>query len=343
MTAAKLAVLLVLALWPLGSLMAAAIDEAPEVIIVTGRLPGPPLWKVSNGDKVLWIFPHLYQIPEDMVWDSERVARVIADSQEFVDLPLVGWGVTKSVMLNPINILRNKRFNNRLALSPDGRNLEETLPPELYARFAALRERYFAGIEDIGNQRPAMVGRMMMNIVPRRAGLARAGALNEVLKKIRAMARRNRDIKHTEILVATWIDDFDEYAARVEAVYENYPPELEQACFAQQVGHLEQDLDAMKSRANSWAQGYIDEFRNAPLWELGESAECMALFRGSSSPEYAITSANWARMNQLWLDAIENALAANASAFAILPINEMLAEDGLLSKLKAKGYDIREP
>ena len=38
-----------------------------------------------------------------------------------------------------------------------------------------------------------------------------------------------------------------------------------------------------------------------------------------------------------------NALATNASTFAILPINELLTEDGLLSKLKAMGYDVTEP
>jgi hypothetical protein len=47
--------------------------------------------------------------------------------------------------------------------------------------------------------------------------------------------------------------------------------------------------------------------------------------------------------NQMWLDAAGNALATNASTFAILPVNELIAEDGLLSTLKAKGYYVREP
>lgn len=33
-----------------------ALDELTEVV-VTGRFPGPPLWKVSKDDHVLWILP----------------------------------------------------------------------------------------------------------------------------------------------------------------------------------------------------------------------------------------------------------------------------------------------
>ena len=48
-------------------------------------------------------------------------------------------------------------------------------------------------------------------------------------------------------------------------------------------------------------------------------------------------------VDQPRLDAAEGALATNLSTFAILPINEMVAEDGLLSRLEMMGYEIREP
>jgi len=339
----KLASLLLFAFYSLGGVMAAEIDAAPEEIIVTGRLPGPPLWKVSNGDKVLWIFPYLDWIPKDMLWDSERVARVIAQSQEVLSQPVVGWGASLQVRLNPISLVRNERLNNRIGSNPDGRTLEETLPPELYARFAALQARYFPGNEYFVDVRPAMAGRTMMNIIRKREGLVQG---DDILKTIRRLERRNPAIKHTEISEVMWIDSFGEYAERVEALYENYPAEEELACFEQQVRHAEEDLDAMKNRANSWAQGYIDEFRSDPLvgyWEFDMSNSCVNVLGGIASPEREATMARNMRVSQMWLDAAENALATNASTFAILHIGELLAEDGLLSKLKAKGYEIREP
>jgi hypothetical protein len=103
----------------------------------------------------------------------------------------------------------------------------------------------------------------------------------------------------------------------------------------------------MKRLANTWAQGYIDEFRNNDLYRvslaLGQLEACDEMVSGGASPEQERMALTNASLNQAWLDAAENALATNASTFAVLPINELLAEDGLLSTLKAEGYEVREP
>jgi hypothetical protein len=340
MKVTRFATLLALVLVPLGSI-AAETAETPEVIVVTGRLPGPPLWKVSNGDKVLWIFPLLDWVPRDMVWENERVARVIAESQEVLGLPQWGWGPSKLVRINPISIARNKRLNRRLDRNPDGGTLEENLPPELYARFAALQARYFPETDYPRERRPARVGRWMMNWIRRQEGLVNG---EDILKAIERLERRNRNIKKTEILVSTVIDTYDEYEDRTEAAYASLSPEQEQGCFERQVRHMEEDLDGLKSRANSWAQGYVDEFRNAPLAIVAwEAVQCADVWLGDSSPERETMASMRTQAHQMWLDAAESALATNASTFAVLPIDELVTEDGLLSKLKAQGYEVREP
>ena len=196
MTVAKLATLLVLTLLSLGSGMAAEVEEAPEVIVVTGRLPGPPLWKVSNGDRVLWIFPYLAWIPRDMIWESERVARVIAESQEILSLPETGLKFSPLQVLNPLWVRRSLRNVERTQRNPDGGTLEENLPPELYARFAALQARYFPGDPYPRELRPAWVGAWMMNVIRNQEGLVPG---NDILKTIQRLARRNRGIRRTEI------------------------------------------------------------------------------------------------------------------------------------------------
>ena len=127
-------------------------------------------------------------------------------------------------------------------------------------------------------------------------------------------------------------------------VWESVRGAKEQACFERNVRHMEEDLDAIKSRANSWAQGYIDEygsideFHNASLWPFTELHACAEPFMQHEAMADVIT-----RVNQMWLDAAEHALATNASTLAILPINELVAEDGLLSELEAKGYEVSAP
>ncbi|MEO6078973.1 MAG: TraB/GumN family protein [Steroidobacteraceae bacterium] len=333
-----------LALWPLGSGIAAEVETLEE-IVVRGHLPGPPLWKVSNGDKTLWIFPYLSWVPNGMIWESERVARVIAESQEVLSLPEWSWVPPLSVLLNPFSLVRNARRGTRAQRNPDGGTLEENLPPALYARFAALQARYFPGNDGLVEMRPLIAGRTMMSNIRKREGFVSG---DDILKTIQRLVRRNRDIKRTEISVREEIGDgFGDWSNRLGGVWESFPPEQEQACFEQQVRLMEEDLDEMKNRANSWALGYIDEFRNDELRNVQlvfeESKACNDLWLGSSSPEHEALTGMITRVNQMWLGAAENALATNVSTFAILPINELVADRGLLSKLKAKGYDVREP
>jgi hypothetical protein len=356
MTAAQLVTLLLFALLPLGSAMAAEVEEAPEVIVVTGRLPGPPLWKVSSGENVLWIFPYLTWIPQGMVWESERVARVIAQSQEALGLPETGLQFSPLQVMNPFFVARGFRNTERNTRSPGGGTLEENLPPELYARFAALQARYVPQNPDPDLQevqeariteRPMVAGGQMMDAIRSREGLVPG---DDILKTIQRLVRRNRGIRRTEISTRLYLGNgFDEYEQSLNALWASIRPEDEQACFERQVRHMEEDLDGMKRLANSWAEGYIDgyrdvdEFHNATLWPFNQLHACAELLMDGPGVAQEALAGMITRVNEMWLDAAEKALATNASTFAILPINELVAADGLLSTLAAKGYEVREP
>src|SRR6185369_1219058 len=60
----------------------AASADSPEELTVTGRYPGPPLWKVSAGTHELLIFGTLPVIPKDITWGSVLVERAIARADE---------------------------------------------------------------------------------------------------------------------------------------------------------------------------------------------------------------------------------------------------------------------
>src|SRR5687767_4736948 len=50
----------------------------PEEIIITGKVSGPPLWQIKNGDNTLWVFGFLASLPEDFEFDSSGLEEVIA-------------------------------------------------------------------------------------------------------------------------------------------------------------------------------------------------------------------------------------------------------------------------
>lgn len=315
-----------------------AADDPPEEILVVGRQPGPPLWRVSNGDNVLWIFPYLAPVPEEMIWDSERVARVIAASQEYIGMPNREARVSKLLIVNPVNGVRAYRLIKRLQRHPEGASLEEALPPELYARFATLQATYFPREDDFDDMRPVFAGGRMTSLIQREVGLTEdSGILDTIRKRI----RRNRAMTRTDVSIEIELQgSFGEIAKRAETLMDSLSPEQELVCFEQQVRHMEEDLEPMKRRANAWAQGDIDAFRDEPL--VGEESNaCIDLVLGSSEQSLLVDAE--ATLKQKWLDAAEAALAKNTSTFAILDINELLRADGYLAALRERGYDVREP
>ena len=324
--------------WLLPGLAAAqtpASDETPDEIVVTGRQPGPPLWRVVNGENTLWIFPQLAPVPKDMVWESDKVATVIAKSQEALSMPDIGADISTRVYLNPINVFRVMRLGKRLSTDPAGRTLAQSVPPELYMRFKALEAKY--EIDEIETLRPAFAAGRMVGIVESKEGL---GGDQAIRKTIDRLIRRG-DLKRTEIKVDVDLKGgFGDLAKRAEDLTASLDPALELQCFESQVSRMEHDIDAMRRRASTWARGYIDEFRGVAL-PGSDDDTCLTLIIASS--EQATIEETRAKLENLWLENAERALHANRGTFAILPITELLRPEGPIARLKAKGYEVREP
>ena len=329
---------ILLFLSPLAGSQPTAETETPEVIVVVGRQPGPPLWRVYKGDNVLWIFPYLSPVPKDMIWESDKVATVIADAQEVLELPNQRVGASPLLLLNPVNIFRGMRLMKRLSRNPDGATLAQSVPADLFARFAALQAKYFPDQDDFEELRPVVAGGRMTALIQRQEQLVRG---DKILATIRRLIRRNRHIERTKIEVKMELEGgYQQIADRMETLTESLDHAHELACFEGLITHMERDLEPMKQRANAWARGHINEFRDIPLQGDSEGA-CKALMMNSSEQETLTDLGN--HMEAQWLDAAEKALATNRTTFAILPINSLLTDDGLLGKLKAKGYQVREP
>ena len=309
-----------------------------EVIVVTGRLPGPPLWRVSKGDHILYIFPRLSPVPDGMIWDSERVARVLSESQEVLLAPDIETDFSTTLMLNPINLFRGARLAKRLSQNPNDATLEAVLPAELFARYQALKTLYFPRDRKPEEMRPLFAGTRLAERIQRAEGLVSGDAIMQQLERL---IRRNRDLKQTEIEVVMDLKgSFSSLADRAERLVDSLSREQELACFAEQVRRMESELDAMKSRANAWAQGYVDEFLGIPL-PGGDDDDCLLLLDESS--EFETIEQLRQDLNQRWLTAAEQALANNTTSFAILDIVELLRENGLIAELRARGFEVREP
>jgi hypothetical protein len=291
-----------------------------EEITIVGRYPGPPLWRVSSGERVLFIFGDLTPVPDGLTWDPRNAERVV-DRADAV----IGPMRIRAPTYNPIKIFRTLRAARRLARNPEGSTLADVLPPELYARYGALRDRYLPGDERGERLRPALAVLRLHGAALKDAGLTTDTG---VMKTIERLMKRS-DAEETKTSVET-------EAATVLAGLEKVTREAELNCFETVLTTLETDLDGMKERAQAWAIG--DVYALTRFDYPDAQGDCLEMLFSSSGLR-DLGDELFAK----WLGEAEQALATHDTTFSVLPMRELVAADGLLAKLAARGYTVRVP
>jgi hypothetical protein len=297
-----------------------------DTVLVTGEQPGPGLWKVSNGDHVLWILGAQYPLPKGMTWRAADVEQTIAQSQEVIA------DATPKLQLN---------FFHKLTLLPavygarkneDGATLQEILPADLYARWLALKVKYIGNDSGVERLRPMVAANELYDKALAKSGLARNGLIWDTVKGV---ARKNR-VRVFEPQASIPVDD----ARQTIRDFRDTAGNLDIDCLAATMTRLETDLTAMRERANAWAVGDIGALRR--LVSPSQQDACIAAVTSNAHLRDQFQSA-LDQMDNAWLSAAEQALRDNASTFAVLPMDELLRPDRRLAMLEARGYAVEPP
>lgn len=309
-----------------------------EVVVVGGRQPGPPLWKVTQGDHTLWILPLVSVVPRDMDWNDGRVASLIAASDEVIDPPGVSLGVSKQLLLNPLNWIRGPRLYKRLSQSPGGTTLRDVLPPDLWERYAALKQRYFPRDTDIETLRPSFAISAMNTVILEAEELTGAGEIEHHVEKL---IHHQHSLRRTPVEVEEKMQgSYGELSARLQTLSDSLPQGDELACFDTQLELYERHLDDMKRVANAWATGNARDIESYS--RLGEMDDpCTRLLLASSEGSYMEKLID--QSSQRWLDAADTALARNRTTFAMLPMGRIAGARSLIDELATRGHAIHAP
>jgi uncharacterized protein YbaP (TraB family) len=324
----KLALLLVACLFA-APLSAQESAELPTVV-VTGEQPGPGLWKVTSGDHVLWILGTLSPLPKDMHWQSKDIEQTIASSQAVLDPPRVKMdadvGFFGKLALLPA--LVGVRDN------PDHRTLSDVLPPDLYARWTELKTKYFGAgrARNLETWRPIFAAIELWNQAIRKAGLTRSDIAGDVVRNAAKQAK-------LEPIAPAYTVKVEDPRAAVKEFKKGSMDDLD--CFRKTLDRIDRDIDAMAVRANAWATGDVDALRRLPDTDQREA--CIEAVANSDLAKERGISDLPDRVENAWLDAASASLAKNAVTFARLPIMDLLASDGYVAKLKARGYKVEAP
>lgn len=297
-----------------------------DTVLVTGEQPGPGLWKVSKGDHVLWILGTQYPLPKKMIWRADEVERTIADSQEVIADATGKLDINFFRALTLVPAVLGARKN------PDHATLREVLPPDLYARWLALKAKYVGRDSGIEKLRPMIAANELYDKALDKSGLVRSGM---VWDTVRRSAKKNH-VRITEPEAKIPVED----PKQVIQDFKSTTGDLDVACLAATIRRLETDLEAMRQRANAWAIGDIEALRNLPYEDL--KAPCIAALEANSRLHAQLDAAK-VQIVDVWLAAADKALANNRSTLAVLPVSELLSPEGRLEQLRAKGYEIEAP
>jgi uncharacterized protein YbaP (TraB family) len=313
-----------------GTAPSSSSSSAPllQAVTVTGEQPGPGLWKVSKGDHVMWVLGTLTPLPRGMEWHSAQVEQTLAQSQELLELP--GAEVKADVGFFGKLLLLPSAYSARK--NPDGASLQQILPTDMYARWEVLKQQYFGSDRSVEYWRPIYAALKLYQKALDKAGLTNA---NNVSKTVQGMA----DAHHIRRVPVKYRLVIEHPRDALQAIKQTNLHDI--SCFNQTLNVVQNEMGALTERANAWSTGDVEALQRYTLGDRHES--CVVAVLNADFAEQLGLHDLPQHVEDMWMSAAQDALAHNAQTFAVLPMDEVLSQDGYLAKLKAKGYTVQSP
>ena len=299
--------------------------EGNEEVLVSGERPGPPLWKVRQGDNTLYIMATVSATPKNLQWRSREVEAVLDRATAFVDTTstTIGANIKKIGFLKGMGMALEFQ---RLWKNPDGKRLEDVLPADLNARFMALKARYAPKDRKMLKRRPVFAAEDLWRAAVVQSKLSTA---SEVVGTVHLMAGER---KVERLFVSVTVDDPLALRAALDELG-RIPIEAEIACMRSVLARFDTDLATARERAVAWAEGDVDALRTGAHGATRDA--CLDGFADTMQVVAKARDLRW----QLLVEAVEN----HAVSLAVVDINELLQPGGFADRLRAQGYEVDEP
>ncbi len=299
----------------------APVDVVEEEIQVVGELPGPPLWKITKDDHVLWILGVPELVPDGLVWQSDSIENALTRSSEYLPSP--------SLRVSVINPVRARRLIKLIRRIPDRGTLEDVLPEDQYRLFSETRLGYAPKRDSLEEWRPSVAAEELFDSAAQSAGLESGRTIHRAIEK----RARKYNVKKVPARLSERYKDSPLFDSIREV-----SADAEQTCLQTLLQELDAQLEAHARLAAAWAVGDLASIRT----HSGDSAT--GVCDSSTLPfDPQVLSQIESRVWALWLENVDRALRDNESTFAVLPLGALLRADGPLSWLRQRGYEVVEP
>jgi hypothetical protein len=277
-------------------------------LVVQAKAAGPAWWRVSRGESTVWVMGVPAGLPRGVQWDTHLLAVHLTGARHLIVPPAYTAGVG--------DIFGAFALRGKLK---SGAPIEASLPEDLRARFVAGAAALSQRPEHYDGWKPAVAGLLMVADFRKRARIQD----NQPLAETRNQASR----KGVKVSPAA------SYKALpfLKSLAGDLTEQVNQTCLADSLQEIEAGQGRVRAAAEAWATGDV---RGALTAERGYE-KCLASF-----PEFT------AQVRRTMADeaaAISRELQNPGVSVAVIPLRMLVARDGVLAQLGARGYEVRTP
>lgn len=278
-----------------------------QELVVTARDKGPAWWTVSNGQSTVYVLGAPSIAPKRIAWDRTVFDRRLKGANQVL-LPF------QNVRVRIIGIFG---LGFRLMRLRSGTPFEETLDPAMRARFVAARTKLGLPADHYKTNNPLAAGLLLATDYRKHENLT-AGEPSKPVKVYAAMAK---------VPVKEKVYDVGPLLGSVLRT----PPDAGRACLNEVIDQVLAGPGVTVSSAKAWADGDVKgALANERTYE-----RCVALVPGAAAFDAQVKADE--------AQAIEAALKQPGHAIAVIQLRPLLAQGGVLDRLRAAGYQIKTP
>jgi hypothetical protein len=303
---------LALALGVVTGVQAQEIDDPQanvvEALVVSAKLPGPAWWRVSDADTTIYILGTPPALPKGMAWDKSVLERRLDGA--FAVVTPSEWRAGLGDLPALLKLRKNLKDDGSWTLrSP-------ALSARMQRAWAAADPKDREGWKD---WKPLFIALRLSGKVDKSGELQAM----EPEKTVVALARKHK-VKARPVQVRKAMP-------MLKSLVREHSEAAGLACLSEVLDSVEAGPGPRRAAAQAWAEGHV----KAALAGPRGAERCQLLLPGV--PEAMRQSVDDE------VGAITDLLKTPGHAIAVYPMRGLVAEDGVLDRLRAKGITVRTP
>ncbi len=290
-------------------------DWAMEVVVVNAAQQGPALWHMKKGESDVWILGTVGMMPKALAWNNARLTQVIEGAQQVLLPPKAETGVFDVFEISWFLLTHWGSLS-----MPDGQKLEDTLSPDLKARFVKAREELGKKQDRYEDRNPMVAGFMLLGDFAEKEKLA--GEMPE------SAAEKIARAKHVPV---RRVAEYDAMPLVKEML--KLAPQERYTCFENALTDYETLRVHAVPAAEAWAVGSVSGIKAHYSSSLLES--CIKQSKRFGELDHRA-------VNDM-LRAVREALSKPGKTVLVIDVGWMFRNKGVAEQLKAEGVTIEGP